>query len=272
MDRDQAEEGYEDTGGSLTDLDPGMDRIRKFWSTYIHDIDVATHPVGTKAFFDQLSEYRFRKLHYLTPIVLENKLQGKRVLDVGCGIGTELVQFARNGADVAGVDLCSRSIELAKENFRVNGLSADLQVMNGEDLQFESEHFDFVYARMPLQYTQRPEKMVAEIHRVLRRGGKATLIVFNRFSWLNLVSKLSGENLLHEDAPVFNLYTPAEFRSLLHRFGELDIVTDKLPTRTQAYRGIMVSIYNTMFIPLIDMIPKRIGRKLGAHIIATVTR
>lgn len=250
-----------------------IDAIRDYWNHYVHDIEIAQHPIGTKEFFDELSAYRLEKLEYLLPIIEGNDLKGKRLLEIGCGIGTELVRFAKQGANVTGIDLCETSIALARKNFVHNALDSNLQVMNGEELRFNDDSFDFIYARMPLQYTQNPDKMVSEIYRVLRKGGMTTLIVFNRHSWLYVLSKLSGKNLLHEDAPVFSSYSVNQFRQLLlNCFDQVYITTEKLPTKTRAYRGLSAYIHNGFLVPLFNMIPKLMVRPFGAHIIATAAK
>jgi SAM-dependent methyltransferase len=88
-------------------------------------------PVGTKAFFDDLDEYRFDKLHYLPRLVDFSSFTGQRLLEVGCGIGTDLVRFAQGGARVTGVDLAQTAIDLAR-NFELNGKPPRTCGGNGE--------------------------------------------------------------------------------------------------------------------------------------------
>ena len=82
--------------------------------------------MGIAGFFADLDQYHFEKLHHLPRLVDFDGYRGQRVLEVGCGAGTDLVRFARGGADVTGVDLSSSAIALARENFRQQGLTADL--------------------------------------------------------------------------------------------------------------------------------------------------
>ena len=91
--------------------------VRAYWDTHIHDLDITTHPPGSAGFFADLEQYHFEKLHHLPRLVPFDQYRGRRVLEVGCGAGTDLIRFARHGAQVTGVDLAPSSIALAARNF-----------------------------------------------------------------------------------------------------------------------------------------------------------
>src|SRR5687768_11778202 len=101
----------------LKSKDELTESIRGYWNMRIHDLEIARHPVGTKKFFKELEAYRFDKLDYLPRVVDFTAYRGKKLLEVGCGVGLDLARFARGGADATGIDLASVSIDLAKKNF-----------------------------------------------------------------------------------------------------------------------------------------------------------
>jgi hypothetical protein len=90
--------------------------VRAYWNERIHDLEMTRQPVGSRAFFDELDEYRFDKLAYLPRVVNFAGFRGRRLLEIGCGIGTDLVRFAAGGARVTGVDLSTTAIGLARKN------------------------------------------------------------------------------------------------------------------------------------------------------------
>jgi ubiquinone/menaquinone biosynthesis C-methylase UbiE len=155
-----------------------ISRIAAYWDEHIHDLTIATHPVGTPQFFRQLDEYRYEKLAYLPRLVNFSAYQGKRLLEVGCGVGIDLARFAGGGASVTGIDLSKTAIVLACKNFEQSEQNADLRVMNGECMQFADNTFDVVYAHGVLQYTANSAKMIDEIYRVLRPSGQAIMMVY----------------------------------------------------------------------------------------------
>ncbi len=245
-----------------------IDSIASYWNEHIHDLSVATQPVGSPGFFKELDEYRFDKLNYLPNLVNFSAYQGKTILEVGCGVGIDLVRFAKGGARVTGVDLSPVALELARQNFAHNGLDADLCLMNGEALDFEDDSFDVVYAHGVLQYTANPGKMVAEIYRVLKTGGEAILMVYNKYSWLNMLSMVMQVSLEHEDAPVLRKFSSREFRRLLEPFHSYQIIPERFPVKSRLHVGIKGSVYNSIFVGAFNALPKALVRPMGWHLMA----
>lgn len=244
-----------------------IDEIQRYWNHRIHDLEMTDQPVGTKAFFDDLDEYRFDKLRYLPELVDFNGFKGRRLLEVGCGIGTDLTRFARGGALVTGVDLSETAIGLAQANLALHGLSAEeLRVANGEALPYGDGVFDVVYGHGVLQYTADPARMVRECHRVLRSGGEAIFMVYNRVSWLNALSKVMKVPLEHEDAPVLRKLSIGEFRALLGPFAEARIVPERFPVKSRLHKGWKGVAFNTCFVGTFNALPRTWVRPLGWHL------
>jgi len=257
--------------GPIT-LNPEVSRVRDYWNKRIHDLEIAQHPVGSKAFFKELDDYRFEKLDYLPRVVDFSAYKGERLLEVGCGVGTDLVRFADGGAHVTGVDLAEVSTKLASKNLELNGLTGDIRIMDGEDLDFEDAAFDVVYAHGVLQYTPHPVAMIGEIYRTLKPGGTAILMVYNRFSWLNAMSQVMHVGLEHDDAPVFRVFSRREFHGLLQPFRQFRIIPERFPVYSRLHRGWKALMYNQIFVPGFNLLPRRLVRPLGWHLLAIATK
>jgi ubiquinone/menaquinone biosynthesis C-methylase UbiE len=246
-----------------------IEAIQRYWNERIHDLEMTDHPVGSKAFFDDLADYRFDKLHYLPALVDFGSFRGQRLLEVGCGIGTDLVRFARGGALVTGVDLSQTAIDLARKNFELNGVTPEeLTVGNGEALSYADGTFDVVYGHGVVQYTSNAPQLIRECHRVLKPGGTAIFMVYNRVSWLNALSKVMKVPLEHEDAPVLKKYSIAEFRGLLKPFAETRIVPERFPVKSRLHKGWKGVAFNTMFVGTFNALPRSWVRPLGWHLMA----
>jgi len=246
--------------------------ISSYWDEHIHDLEVATHPVGTAGFFQELDAYRYDKLRYLPKLVDFSAYRDISLLEAGCGVGIDLVHFARAGAMVTGVDLSKTAIELARQNFNHHGLQADLRVMNAEALEFPDNSFDTVYAHGVLQYTANAQKMVGELYRVLKPGGQAILMVYNKFSWLNLMRMLTKVPLEHEDAPVLRKFTVAEFRRMLKPFKSSRVIPERFPVKTKLHKGWKARLFNQVFVGTFNLMPKALVRPLGWHLMALATK
>ena len=242
--------------------------IRAYWNAHIHDLEVTTHPPGSAGFFADLEQYHFEKLHHLPRLVPFDRYRGRRVLEVGCGAGTDLVRFARNGAIATGVDLAPSSIALAKQNVALEGVRANLIVADGETLPFADQSFDLVYAHGVVQYTSDDRALVGECRRVLKPGGMAVFQVYNRVSWLNALSQVTKVDLEHVDAPVLNKYSIAEFRILLNGFARVRIVPERFPVKTRLHGGLKGTLYNTFFVGLFNALPRPLTRRFGWHLLA----
>ena len=247
---------------------PSTTEVREYWNRHIHDLEITAHPVGSPGFFADLDQYHFEKLHHLLRLVNFDGYAGRRLLEVGCGAGTDLARFAKGGALVSGVDLSSSAIALARQNFEQQRLQGDLREADGEQLPFASDTFDLVYAHGVVQYTANPERLVAECHRVLKPGGEAVFQVYNRISWLNALSKLMKVPLEHEDAPVLLKYSAGEFRALLKGFRDVRIVEERFPVKSRLHGGWKGTMFNTVFVGAFNTLPRSLVRRFGWHLLA----
>lgn len=245
-----------------------ISRVAAYWDEHIHDLAITSSPAGTPEFFQQLAEYRYDKLNYLSRLVDFDGYQGRDLLEIGCGAGIDLVRFARGGTKVTGIDLSKTAIDLACKNFEQNEQNADLRVMNGECMQFADNTFDVVYAHGVLQYTADSSKMVNEIHRVLRPGGETIMMVYNKHSWLNLMRNVTNVPLEHEDAPVLRKFSVSELKQLLHPFQDYRIIPERFPVKTKLHSGWKAHLFNSVFVRVFNLMPKRWIRPFGWHLVA----
>jgi len=143
--------------------------------------------------------------------------QGEDVLEIGCGTGCDLLQFARHGARAMGVDVTPEHLRLARE--RVAG-RAEVREGDATALPFPDQSFDYVYSHGVLHHIDQPRKVVEEIFRVLRPGGRFNVQVYAFWSWAHLSYrrqygrqwKLHVEN--SPDPVHIELYTARQLRKL----------------------------------------------------------
>jgi 2-polyprenyl-3-methyl-5-hydroxy-6-metoxy-1,4-benzoquinol methylase len=242
--------------------------VQEYWDKNVSNWKIASAPVGSEIFFRETERYRFEKLNYLPQRVDFNGFFGKRLLDVGCGLGNDLSRFASGGANCVGIDISPTAIKLAKQNFTHRKLSAEFLQMDGEKMSFEDNSFDVIYCHTVLHFTPNPEAMIKEIHRVLKPGGQAIMMTINRHSWLYLLHRLTKLKMDYMDAPVFNKYTYREFEKMLSPFSRVNLTTERFPVRTEVHNGIKAMIYNTFFVDAYNSLPQKIIGHTGYHLLA----
>ncbi len=245
----------------------GFETIAAYWNGHIHDWAIATQPPGSLAFFEELDAYRFDKLQYLGALAERTGREGGKLLEVGCGIGIDLARIAAAGAEVTGIDLAARSIELAEQNFGHRGLDGTFAVMNGEQMTYDDDTFDTVYCHGVIQYTVSPAKMVAEIHRVLKPGGRMILMGFHKNSWLRFMSVTMGVPLEHVEAPFYRLFTVDEMRSMTSMFAESRLDFERFPVATKIHKGWKAFAYNSVFVPGFNLMPRFLTKRFGWHLL-----
>ncbi|HEX8652306.1 MAG TPA: methyltransferase domain-containing protein [Pyrinomonadaceae bacterium] len=180
------------------------ERVRAFWQANPCGVKFADAEVGTRLFFERVEEHRYRKEWHIPGAADFAGSRGLRVLEVGCGLGTDGAQFARAGADYTGVDLTEASVELARRRFELFELAGEFQVADAERLEFADESFDLVYSHGVLHHTPDAAGAVREIHRVLRPKGRAVVMLYHRDSYnyrVNIrVLRRMGAHLLKSEA------------------------------------------------------------------------
>lgn len=183
------------------------DQVRAFWQS---------HPCGTKftegvelgspEFFLRVEEFRYAKEGHILEAAGFAGARGRKVLEIGCGLGTDGVQFARAGADYTGVDLTEAAVDLARRNFAWRDLAGEFRTADAESLDFADDTFDLVYSHGVLHHTPDTERAVGEVRRVLKPGGRAVVMLYHRDSLnyrLNIgLLRRAGAHLLRTDAGV----------------------------------------------------------------------
>ncbi len=174
---------------------------RIWWQT--HPMSYDWHrsigfPEGTPEFFNEIDRRFFgsspcyrgkRPFERLIPF--EN-LKGKRVLELGCGLGAHAQLLSEAGCNLTCIDLTSRAVELTRKRLFLRGWPANVQVMDGEQMAFPTAEFDFVWSWGVIHHSANMERVLREIHRVLKPSGEFRLMVYHRRSLYAGISILRG--------------------------------------------------------------------------------
>ena len=159
------------------------ERVRQFWQEHPCGTKFADASPGSRRFYELVEEHRYTKEWHIPAAAGFASTKGLRVLEIGCGLGTDGAQFAQAGADYTGIDLTDAAIELAQKRFELFNLSGTFQTDDAERLSFPNDSFDLVYSHGVLHHTPDIDAAIREIHRVLRPGGRAEVMLYHRNSY-----------------------------------------------------------------------------------------
>ena len=173
---------------STTFGDTSIERVRELWTSGPCNPRHSPEPVGTRPYFDQVEARKYLVEPHIPGFAEHHRWAGQRVLEIGCGLGTDTINFARAGAHVTGEDLSGRSLELARQRAVVFGLQDRIEFVEA-DAERLSEFvppapFDLVYSFGVIHHTPHPERVLEQIktHYMGPRSA-LKLMVYHRWSW-----------------------------------------------------------------------------------------
>jgi len=165
-----------------------LHEVQTFWDANPCGSATVGAERGTLEFFLEYERHRYATEPYILELLDLQDVRGKRVVEIGCGMGTDGTRFTRAGAIYTGVDLTAAGARLTQRNHVLRGLPA--RVINGsvEELAIASDSVDLVYSHGVIHHTPRIERAVDEIRRILRPGGRVHLMLYHRDSFNYFVS------------------------------------------------------------------------------------
>ena len=161
--------------------------VQRYWDARPCNIRHSTKPVGSKEYFDEVEARKYFVEPHIPAFADFERWRGKRVLEVGCGIGTDSINFARAGANLTAVELSGESLRIAAERAEVMGVADRIRFVqaNAEELTsaLDDEPYDLVYSFGVIHHTPRPERALAEMRALTAPGGTLKLMIYHRRSW-----------------------------------------------------------------------------------------
>jgi SAM-dependent methyltransferase len=217
-----------------------IDAVRDFWNARPCNLRHSPKEIGSREYFDEVE----RRKYFVEPHIPEfaefARWNGRNVLEVGCGLGTDTVNFARAGAHVTAVELSERSADLARKRVDVYGLSdrVTIHVGNAEELPaiVAPQTFDLVYSFGVIHHSPHPRRIVEHMMRYMASSSELRLMVYARISYklfwimreegiwdMSRIDELIARNSeAQAGCPITYTYTDDTIRALLDGFQVLD--------------------------------------------------
>jgi ubiquinone/menaquinone biosynthesis C-methylase UbiE len=227
------------------------DQVRAFWEKEPCGTGrsvTGALELGTREWFEQVERTRYAREPFIHSVAQFTCHNAKRILEVGVGAGTDHLQWARAGCECVGVDLTDAAIEATRRRLELYGFSSTLRRLDAQSLPFADNEFDLVWSWGVIHHAERPERIMAEIHRVLKPGGEFRGMMYKRRSlavfkewvkhallkgrpWQSFADVLWN----HFESVGTKAYTDDEMRALLADFGTVSLQTLMTPYDTQFF-------------------------------------
>jgi SAM-dependent methyltransferase len=263
-------------------------QVQEYWNARPCNIRHSPQPVGSREYFDEVEARKYLVEPHIPAFAEFPRWAGKRVLEIGCGIGTDPINFARAGAAVTAVDLSEKSLELARRRAEIFGL-ADKITFRAADAERLSETvrpepYDLVYSFGVIHHTPHPERVIEQIRtHFVRTESELKVMVYHRNSWKVLwillgegkgafwkLDELVARNSeAQTGCPVTYTYTTASVRALLRGFRVESMFVDHIfPYRIPEYVKYRY-VKNWYFRILPKPVFRALERRFGWHLCVT---
>ena len=164
-----------------------IDEVRQYWDRRPCNIRHSPQPVGTRAYFDEVEARKYFVEPHIPRFAEFERWRGRKVLEIGCGIGTDTVNFARHGAEVTAVELSAKSLEIARQRVEVYGVADRVRLFSGSAEELASfvprQTYDLIYSFGVIHHTPHPERVLEQARQFTGAGSTLKIMVYHRWSW-----------------------------------------------------------------------------------------
>jgi len=255
------------------ELNRTVESVRAYWDSHPLGTQYVTDPTiepGTPEYYAHIRPWMNP---YKFPWIMDRiereagQLHGKHLLEIGCGMGYDSLEFLKRGVRVTAIDLTPAAVRFAERHFEVEGVHAEeLKVDNALDLSFADESFDAVWSNGVLHATGDTKRAIAEVRRVLKPGGRAIISHFYRKpSWMDLIHRLGRENIefKEQDPPVNEFYREAEIEAMFEGFDIVETAREHYRLLPVCRSGFKAMLYTRVLKPVYNLIPRSIVKPLA---------
>jgi 2-polyprenyl-3-methyl-5-hydroxy-6-metoxy-1,4-benzoquinol methylase len=225
-----------------------IERVKDYWDRRPCNIRHSPRPVGTKEYFEEVEARKYFVEPHIPRFAEFERWRGKKVLEIGCGIGTDTINFARHGAWVTAVDLSEKSLGIARQRAEAYGLRDRIRFYLGDSENLcaflPCETYDIIYSFGVIHHTPHPERVLAELRHYAHPGSTIKIMVYHRYSWKvcqillssgkgrfwRLAELVARHSEAQTGCPVTYTFTRREARELLeaNNFRATDIWVDHI--------------------------------------------
>lgn len=195
--------------------------VASYWNLRPCNIRHSKAPVGTKEYFDEVEQRKYFIEPHIPRFAEFEKWNGKKVLEIGCGIGTDAVNFARAGANYTGVEVSHESVILAKKRFEIYRLKGTFYLGNAEELAsiVPVQDYDLLYSFGVIHHTPFPEQVIKQVKQFMNPESEFRLMLYAKNSWKDcMIESGFDQPEAASGCPIAKTFTHQEVKQLLKDF------------------------------------------------------
>jgi len=246
--------------------------VRSYWDARPCNIRHSRSELGTKEYFNEVEARKYFVEPHIPAFADFKRWKGKKVLEIGCGIGTDGVNFARAGAEYTAMELSERSMDITRKRFEVFNLHGEFYLGNAEDLLsiVPVRKYDLVYSFGVIHHTPDPGVVIKNIRNYMGTSSQFKLMMYAKNSWKNIMIEAGLDQPEAQfGCPVAFTYTRDELRKLLKDYAIIDMNQDHIfPYIVEKYIN-----YEYVLQPWFQAMPQHIYQALcsalGWHTLVT---
>jgi SAM-dependent methyltransferase len=217
-----------------------IEEVKKFWNNRPCNVRHSKKEVGSREYYDEVEKKRYSAEPHISNFADFESWNGKKVLEIGCGLATEGINFARNGADYSATDLSVESLNLAKKRFDVYNEKGSFYLGNAEELSsfLPIQTYDLIYSFGVIHHSPYPEKIISEIKNYMNKNSVLKIMLYASESWKNYMIRAGFDQPEAQyGCPIANTYTKKEVENLLNGFEIISIEQDHIfPYQIEPYK------------------------------------
>jgi len=246
--------------------------VKEYWNKQPCNIKHSNKTMEDKEFFNDVSKKRYTSEPHILNFMELDKFKNKKVLEVGCGIGTDAQKFSENGAIYKGIDLTENSIDICKKRFNLLNLKGDFEVQNIEEY-CSNEKFDLIYSFGVLHHTPNIDKAIENCYSMLNNNGVLKVMLYAKNSWKYFKIKEGLDQYeAQSNVPIANVYTNEDIMNLFKKFSSVNIVQDHIfPYKIPEYKQ-QLFVKEDYFECMPDNLFDCLKKNLGWHLCITCVK
>ena len=250
-----------------------MEQVINYWNRQPCNIKHSSCELGTREYFEEVEKRKYFVESHIPNFAEFSKWNGKKVLEIGCGIGTDAVNFAKHGAEYTGIELSDVSLDITRKRFDLFGLKGAFYNIDAQDMEALSKvgtDFDLIYSFGVIHHSPDPQKIIDNCFQLLKPEGTFKIMMYAEHSWKKIMIDSGLDQYeAQSNCPIAYTYTNSDIHTMLRQFRNVQIQqTHIFPYKIPEYKQ-YIYVKEDWFHHMPEDIFRALEQKLGWHLCIT---